>query len=145
MYFAAVFISVSESYQTSKAESFAKIGEKTILLLKLSGFSLISGGVEDHPHLDKTEVENTGQERPYETIKYTSSLSNTTDTPETLPKGNDHVYPYSYVTEKSFKGKEEKKQPYSYIQEPYIDLKDINEVSVRQYRGKVENYFSFSF
>ena len=136
MYFAAVFISVSESYQTSKAESFAKIGEKTILLLKLSGFSLISGGVEDHPHLDKTEVENIGQERPYETIKYTSSLSNTTDTPETLPKGNDHVYPYSYVTEKSLKGKEDK-QPSSYIQEPYIDLTDINKVSVRQYRGKV--------
>ena len=97
----------------------------------------------DHPHLNKTEVENIGQERTYETIKYTSSLSNVTDTPETLPEGNDHVYPYSYVTEKSLKGKEDK-QPCSYIQEPYIDLTDINKVSVRQYRGKVENYFSFS-
>ena len=36
-------------------------------------------------------------------------------------------------------------QPYFYIQQPYLDLSDINEVSVRQYKWKVEIFFIFLF
>ena len=68
--------------------------------------------------------------------------SNITDTPETLPNGNDNVHPYSYATERSSKGKEYI-QPYSYIKQPYLDISDISVVSVRQHIGKVENSFYF--
>lgn len=91
----------------------------------------------DHPHLNETGVKNIDQERTYKTIKYINSSSDITDTPETLPKGNAYVQPYSHVTDISSKGKEYM-QPYLHIQQPYLDLSDMTEVSVRQYRGKAE-------
>ena len=60
-----------------------------------------------------------------------------------MPEGKDYVQPYSYATENSAK-RNEYMQPYSYIQQLYLDLSDMDEVSVRQYRGKVENSFYFS-
>ena len=53
--------------------------------------------------------------------------------PETLSKGRDCEQPYSYVTER-FAKRNQYIQPYSYIQQPYLDLIDINEVSIRQYK-----------
>ena len=96
----------------------------------------------DHSHLYKTEVKNIDQERQCETIKYINSSSMITDTPETLPGGNDYMHPYPYATERSSKGKEYI-QPYSHIQQPYLDISDITAVSVRQHIGKVKYSFYF--
>ena len=53
------------------------------------------------------------------------------------------MHPYSYTGERLSK-ENKNMQPRSYIQQPYIDLSDINEVSLMQCRRINSNFFFFS-
>ena len=96
----------------------------------------------DNPRLYKTGVQNIDQERPYETINYINRSSDIGDTPETSSNGNDYVHPYSYTDERLSKGNKNM-QPRSCVQQPYIDLSDINEVSLMQCRRINSKFFLF--
>ena len=81
----------------------------------------------------KTGVKNIDQERPYKTIKHETSSNG---------KEYDYVNPYSYPDGRFSEGNKYT-PPRSYIQRPYLDLNDINEVSLMQWGRKAANYFYF--
>ena len=114
---------IVESIQIIQYDSIQTILSKSPFLKNFwKGFQALinSNFFVDNLSLYKTGVKNIDQERPYETIKHETSSNG---------KDYDYVHPYSYPDGRLSEGNKYT-QPRSYIQQPYLDLNDINEVSL---------------
>ena len=114
---------IVESIQIIQYDSIQTILSKSPFLKNFwKGFQALinSNFFVDNLSPYKTGVKNIDQEWPYETIKHETSSNG---------KDYDFVHPYSYTDGRLSEGNKYT-QPRSYIQQPYLDLNDINEVSL---------------